>query len=331
MTRKFLTPVELPGLPQLPTHAVPKAYIDSEVADKANLPWTGPVPAGATTVVISHDLNSTDVDLTVWLTSNGNRVGVPYAATGPSTVELYFAAAPVTGQYRALISPGGGSGSAGGGGGVAVAHAAAHAANGSDPITPESIGAAPTVHNHDQLYSTTAHRHDDLYQPVGAYAGAFHTHDGAYAPASHNHSGGGNLASVKPFSPSLVLSRRNVAGYPYPAIDMDCSESTHFRIDLTGDAFLAPFNATDGQIMLIEVRAYCYGVSGIQRNLYLGGDTNEPIEFPIGITQTPTLGACADYITLIYDARGSARFPGGTFRVMSWVKNHLFEQNALPS
>lgn len=38
-------------------------------------------------------------------------------------------------------------------------HAAQHSKDGNDPITPESIGAAATGHNHDNTYSKTSHTH----------------------------------------------------------------------------------------------------------------------------------------------------------------------------
>lgn len=50
-------------------------------------------------------------------------------------------------------------------------------------ITPEEIGAAPAIHNHDGSYAPVNHNHSGTYSPVG------HNHDSAYAPVNHNHSG----------------------------------------------------------------------------------------------------------------------------------------------
>ncbi|MGM9532338.1 hypothetical protein [Intestinibacter sp.] len=50
-------------------------------------------------------------------------------------------------------------------------HASQHASDGTDPITPESIGAAAVEHSHDDVYAAIDHDHDGVYAPY------YHTHD----------------------------------------------------------------------------------------------------------------------------------------------------------
>lgn len=73
-------------------------------------------------------------------------------------------------------------------------HASQHAIDGTDPITPESIGAAAAEHSHDDIYASINHNHDGVYAPY------HHTHDveggigfsqadadKLYAPIDHTH------------------------------------------------------------------------------------------------------------------------------------------------
>jgi hypothetical protein len=67
----------------------------------------------------------------------------------------------------------------GGSGGTPSAHASTHAANGSDPISPASIGAAATSHTHAVADVTGLQTALDAKQASGSYANATHTHSAA--------------------------------------------------------------------------------------------------------------------------------------------------------
>ena len=59
-------------------------------------------------------------------------------------------------------------------------HAATHAVGGTDPVSPASIGASATTHNHDTAYSAITHNHTGVYAPVasGVTGGDAHDHSG---------------------------------------------------------------------------------------------------------------------------------------------------------
>ena len=121
--------------------------------------------------------------------------------------------------------------SGGGGGGTPDAHASTHATGGSDPITPASIGAAASSHNHSGTYAPVSHavssttygagsgtnyghiRLSDVtnstsgvsggiaatpkavkaaYDLANGKADANHNHDDRYALIDHTHGGSGN-------------------------------------------------------------------------------------------------------------------------------------------
>jgi hypothetical protein len=162
--------------------------VDS-LAEKAGTPYRGVVPSGSTTANIEHNLNTTDVDVTVIRVNDGLQVGVPADRVDANNVALTFSTAPAGGEYRVIVSAGTGTGGGGGGGGgeggTPDPHAASHASNGTDPVSPASIGAAIDSHTHSSDYAPLAHasRHAsagaDPITPasIGA-AGTTHSHSG---------------------------------------------------------------------------------------------------------------------------------------------------------
>lgn len=132
-----------------------------DLASKAGTPYYGPVPSGATNPVINHNLHTKDVDVTVYRVNDGQQVGVPSTRVDIDNVQLLFSAAPTGGQYRVTVSAGtgfGGTGGGGGGGGGAPdPHAATHASDGTDPVSPASIGAALSSHSHGSTYAPLVH------------------------------------------------------------------------------------------------------------------------------------------------------------------------------
>lgn len=162
--------------------------VDS-LAEKAGTPYRGIVPSGSTTANIEHNLNTTDVDVTVIRVNDGLQVGVPADRVDANNVALTFSTAPAGGEYRVIVSAGTGTGGGGGGGGgeggTPDPHAASHASNGTDPVSPASIGAALASHTHSSDYAPLTHasRHAtagaDPITPasIGA-AGTTHSHAG---------------------------------------------------------------------------------------------------------------------------------------------------------
>lgn len=56
-----------------------------------------------TTITLTHNLNTLDVQVTVRLVSTGEQVVVDNVANGVNTVQLTFGTAPATGAYRAIV------------------------------------------------------------------------------------------------------------------------------------------------------------------------------------------------------------------------------------
>lgn len=197
-------PIFLPADPTANLHASTKQYVDTGLALKAGIPYHGLVPFGSTTATINHNLGTADVDVTVYRVSDGLQVGVPIDRTDTDNVDLTFATAPTSGQYRVVVSAGTGvGGGLGGGGGAPDAHAASHATGGSDPVSPGSIGASADTHDHSGVYSTTSHVHagTDITSSTVAFARlpsgtsssqvaiGNHNHSGVYADSTHVHAG----------------------------------------------------------------------------------------------------------------------------------------------
>lgn len=57
----------------------------------------------ATTITVTHNLNTLDVTVTVREVSSGAQVLVDNVANGVNTVQLTFGTAPSSGQYRAIV------------------------------------------------------------------------------------------------------------------------------------------------------------------------------------------------------------------------------------
>ncbi len=57
----------------------------------------------ATTLTVTHNLNSLDVQVTVRLKSTGEQVIVDNVASGVNTVQLTFGTAPAAGAYRVIV------------------------------------------------------------------------------------------------------------------------------------------------------------------------------------------------------------------------------------
>lgn len=121
----------------------------------------GPVPPGTTTPTIAHGLDT--YDLVVWVRDAETWAWTPAAnrCVDADTIELVFTTAPTAGEYRFLILAAAPST------GVTVvppqaaeplAHAATHAADGTDPVAPDAIGAAPADHAHAD-YAAANHGH----------------------------------------------------------------------------------------------------------------------------------------------------------------------------
>lgn len=161
-----------------------------DLASKTGVPYYGPVPTGSATPTIVHNLGTTDVDVTVIRQSDKLQVGLPVERIDQNSVKLTFSVAPLGGEYRVIVSAGTGQAGFGGGtpgqeGGPPSLHAATHAANGTDPLTPTAIGAAIVGHTHGSNYApfTHANRHavggGDTITPssIGA-ANLVHGHSG---------------------------------------------------------------------------------------------------------------------------------------------------------
>lgn len=161
-----------------------------DLASKTGVPFYGPVPPGSATPTIVHNLGTIDVDVTVIRQADKLQVGLPVERVDANSVRLTFSTAPLGGEYRVIVSAGTGQAGFGGGppgeeGGPPSLHAASHASNGTDPLTPEAIGASIVGHTHGNAYApfTHANRHAtgqaDAIAPssIGA-ANAVHSHSG---------------------------------------------------------------------------------------------------------------------------------------------------------
>lgn len=161
-----------------------------DLATKAGAPFYGPVPHGTSTPVIQHNLSTLDVDVTVIRTQDKLQVGLPVERIDEDSVRLTFSAPVLGGEYRVIVSAGTGQAGFGAGGpgeegSPPALHAASHASNGTDPLSPEAIGAAIATHSHANTYApfTHANRHatgqPDALSPSSIGAANFvHGHSG---------------------------------------------------------------------------------------------------------------------------------------------------------
>jgi len=78
-----------------------KQYVDTRLVGI----YTGTVPSGSTSAVVTHNLNTTSIIVTVRDTS-GNEVIVPNQANSANQVTLTFTTAPTAGQYTIRVEGG---------------------------------------------------------------------------------------------------------------------------------------------------------------------------------------------------------------------------------
>lgn len=303
--------------------------VDS-LAEKAGTPYHGAVPSGSTTANIQHDLDTNDVDVTVYRVNDGVQVGVPATRVDENNVELTFATAPLGGEYRVIVSAGtgaAGGGGGGGGGGAPDPHAASHASNGTDPVSPASIGAALSSHNHSSDYAPLTHasRHAtagaDPISPssIGA-ASSVHSHSGTditsgtvgfarlptgttsttVAVGNHTHSGIGAHASTHALGGTDPLT----------ADDIGASSVLH---DHNGR--IIPAGGTTGQA-LIKSSADDYDV---EWGTVSGGDT--PVYDPSVIKPFPAVNIIPTQFK--YSINGSGSFTALTARINASLGTHF--------
>lgn len=79
-----------------------KQYVDTRLVAV----YTGVVPSGSTAAVITHNLNTTSIMVTVRDATTGDEVIVPNTATSANTATLNFSVAPTSGQYNVRIEGG---------------------------------------------------------------------------------------------------------------------------------------------------------------------------------------------------------------------------------
>lgn len=79
-----------------------KQYVDTRLVGI----YTGVVPNGSTSAVVTHNLNTTTIIVTVRDATTGDEVIVPNQATTANTATLLFTTAPTSGQYNVRIAGG---------------------------------------------------------------------------------------------------------------------------------------------------------------------------------------------------------------------------------
>lgn len=281
--------------------------LETALLEKPGMPYIGAVPAGSTTPTINHGLGTADVDVTVYRSSDGLQVGVPADRLDNDNVQLTFTTAPLSGQYRVVVSAGTGAGGPGGGGGGGIPdpHAATHAEGGSDPVSAASIGAATDDHDHAGQFSPVIHNHSGL-APNGGDPGQVLTKNTSdhydFSWQDPTGGGGGGGTAVKPWPPITLAETDPVA--------VDASTGTHFRLTLTADRTIdTPTNPTPGQIILFEVTAS----GGANRILNLGAGFGTGLDFT---ELAPIESGATDYLQCIYDERVTR------WQLISYVKGY---------
>jgi hypothetical protein len=79
-----------------------KQYVDTRLVGIYN----GTVPSGSTTAVVTHNLNTTAIMVTVRDATTGDEIIVPNQATSANTATLLFTTAPTSGQYNVRVEGG---------------------------------------------------------------------------------------------------------------------------------------------------------------------------------------------------------------------------------
>ena len=95
---------------------ITKGYADGLGSGGGTPPYAADVPAGSASTLITHNLDTRDIQVTVYdkSTDPWEIVEIPYTVpTGGNTVTLEFGIAPTSGQYRVVVSSGSGGGSSG--------------------------------------------------------------------------------------------------------------------------------------------------------------------------------------------------------------------------
>lgn len=278
MAHEFYGGLSVADVEDLPDQLAQKSATSHPHSDLSPRPFSGVIPSGSATPVVTHNLGTTDVDVEVIEFSTNTCVGVPTRRTGPNTVEFTFSTAPTTGQYVCIVSVGAGRNEASVS--SVAAHASHHATSGDDPLNPADINAAPTSHTHS--YAATSHTHDG-YQPWGPLSNSTHTHSylaaGSYAAPGHSHTGffpsGGttsqllckntatdldfvwrsaatDIATPKAYSP-IEVPVTITSGIRYYYCNI--TQGTHFRVTMDTETSYVAFSGTPvpGQVVLVEV------------------------------------------------------------------------------
>lgn len=168
-----LTNKTIPGYAPLTSGVVGSQYLptSSYAASIGN--------GSATSFTITHNLNTTDLVISVWETATGAEFNCDKVRTTNNTLTLTFAAAPSSNAYRVVILSNGNLGGGGGGGGgtsswgvstITTATTLASTANftyivllggGAAPTLPTAIGnnsryLLKNIHSADRTITTTA-------------------------------------------------------------------------------------------------------------------------------------------------------------------------------
>lgn len=172
------------------------------------------------------------------------------------------------------------------------AHAASHAAGGTDPVSPASIGAAATSHTHTG------------YEATGTAASVVQTHaasadhDSRYAPSSHGHT----AAQVSGLGTAAVAS----------ADDFASSVHTHGAAAVTVDAtaFNGNLTSTDDTVQKVAAKVDALVLGGEGAAL---SDATPAAPAAVPTPGTATLASRADHVHIKDSTK--ADLVGGTVPV----------------
>lgn len=274
MTYPFVGPVEVPTA-TTSANPVRKDQFDTALTGKSDTGHSH----GATYAAVSHTHAGADID------SGTVAVGRLPTGTSGSTVAL-------------------GDHTHSGFAAASHVHSGADITSGTVPIAAIPTGTSGTTvslgnHNHDAAYAALSHNHNASAVNAG-------TLDIARIPTGTSSTtvavGNDTRLSVKPYPPVTLTDGTTVA--------LDASLGTHFRLTAGGSrTILAPTNATDGQVIVIE-----HIVGGTARTLSLTTGTNG-FKFGTDITAlTATAINTTDYIQACYNATAQR------WQVIAYVK-----------